>query len=49
MFFVPCFTSIGMIGKEIGWKTAIQSALLTLLLAILLATMTRFLAALIPV
>jgi ferrous iron transport protein B len=48
-FFIPCFTSIGMIGKEIGWKTAIQSALLTLLLATLLATMTRFLTTLIPV
>ena len=48
-FFVPCFTSIGMIRKELGWKTAIQSALLTLLLAILLATMTRFLTILIPV
>jgi ferrous iron transport protein B len=48
-FFVPCFTSIGMICKEIGWKTAVQSTLLTLLLATLLATMTRFLAALILV
>ncbi len=42
-FFVPCFTSIGMIVKEIGWKTAVQAALLTLLLATLLAMMTRFL------
>lgn len=48
-FFVPCFTSIGMIGKELGWKTAIQAALLTLLLATLLATMTRLLATLTPI
>jgi len=48
-FFVPCFTSIGMIVKELGWKTAVQAALLTLLLAILLATMTRFLTPLILV
>ena len=48
-FFVPCFTSIGMIVKELGWRTAIQAVLLTLLLAILLATMTRFLTTLILV
>jgi len=40
-FFVPCFTSIGMIVKELGWKTAIQATLLSLLLAIFLATMTK--------
>lgn len=48
-FFVPCFTSIGMIVKELGWKTAIQAALLTLLLAILLATMTMFLTTVMPI
>jgi len=48
-FFVPCFTSIGMIVKELGWKTAIQATLLTFSLATLLATITRFLIPLIPI
>ena len=42
-FFVPCFTSMGMIVKELGWKTAVKSAFLTLIIAVILATLTRLL------
>ena len=42
-FFIPCFTSMGMIVKELGWKTAVKSAFLTLIIAVILATLTRLL------
>jgi len=42
-FFIPCFTSLGMIAKELGWKTAVKSAFLTLIIAVILATLTRLL------
>ncbi len=37
-FYVPCVSSIMVMWRELGWKTALASACLNLLLAILLAS-----------
>lgn len=42
VFYVPCMSSIIILGRELGWKTALASVGLNLLIAILLASAFNF-------
>jgi ferrous iron transport protein B len=47
IFFIPCVATIGVLGKEIGWRRTTLAVLITFLVALVMSLLARFLSAII--
>ncbi|MBN2354865.1 ferrous iron transport protein B [candidate division KSB1 bacterium] len=42
VFYFPCLATFGILGRELGWKKAVLASLISIILALLIGTMGRF-------
>jgi ferrous iron transport protein B len=47
IFFIPCIATIGVLGKEIGWRRTTLAVLITFLVALAMSLLARFLSTII--
>jgi len=47
IFFIPCVATIGVLGKEIGWRRTTLAVLITFLVALVMSLLARLLSAII--